>query len=276
VKPVIAFRDYVQDGSFTGTFGTGQAPLAGGFVSLKSPQLADCAVWSSGLGSTIAIICTFEKPELISAICALDVRAKTALSVDTQYYAMDDSLLVFGPGFVGFQEYPNEGFLRHHHTIVPSPVMAKGIRVDSAMLSSTSLSIGRLWAGPTWEPSGSIDFDWFSDVEDRGEMGESRGGQGFPRPRQKRRILGMNLGAVPYEDAYGNEADTVMDLQQLGFEIGTTSPIIALPRTRKENGDIDTHAIHRLGTYGHLTNTLKIQHAKGNFFKTSMNVRELL
>lgn len=271
----LAYEDYVERSEFDGSLGSsGPVPdVAGSFDSLKDMRLAKAAVWSD-LG-TLVMYVTFAEPAPVQLVSILDVRIDGPIACQIHFYDMDENLKPIRHD-ADLIEYPGSDFVRHQHAILPAPAMAKGIRVALGGDASAPLSIGRLWAGPLWAPPDGIKRRWQQSVIDPGEMAISRGGQGYPRQRQRRRRLDVELSHMPYEWAFGREDNAILDLQQIGYRVGTTEPVICFPRTLTPAGDIDTHAIHRLGVYGHLTEPLRIRHVAGPYFDAEMRVDELL
>lgn len=274
----LAYADYVQDGVFNYSGYASSTPgLVGSLDSLQTIQLSDCSVFTSGLNNIKNIWAPLtEDARTISVISILDVRFVEFMDqLEVWYY--DNALAEQNLGdFAGYEFRPSINFIRNVHIFLPTPVLARGIRVQT--YRDAEHSIGRLWAGPVWaQPSNVVMSPFESDVLDPGEMPTSRGAQGYPVKRQKRRYADFGLNQLTFEQAYGNDAETIMDIQQLKFSLGTTEPCIVFPRTQTNAGAEDLHAIHRLGTYGHLTpDSLRLRDAGGGTFSTKITATELL
>jgi hypothetical protein len=290
----LAYEDYVRLGLWdvsgyeSGQFdlGPGTKEIIGAFANLADMRLGVVAggrtIGGDGTSSHNVIASNVWDDSLdaglpIQIVSLLDVRRagdETDFLFTVAY--LDDSgswqdLTYEDPA------YPSSDFLRHIHVILPAPVSACGVRVEVIQLGGDcSFTVGRLWAGPLWRPAFGIQTDWEMAILDSGEMGLSRGGQGYPRRRQRRRQLDVRLGHCTLDDAYGNAANTTLDLQQLGYRLGSTEPLIAFPRTRDSTDALDAHVIHRLGVYGHLVQPIRIRHSTGNYFNTALQVNELL
>jgi hypothetical protein len=141
-----------------------------------------------------------------------------------------------------------------------------------------TLTTGGLWAGPVWSSSDGIESTWSQAIVDRGTVGRSEGGQGYPRRRQRYRSFEGRAIHVPFEYAFGDEDDaTVLDIQQLLYRIGTTEPIALFPRTQDAAGVVSSHVIHRLGIYGHMAETGRREHLGGDLYQwTGVRVDELM
>lgn len=272
----LAYEDHVQDAVFDHAGYVSSTPgLVTSLDKLQTLQLGDPMVLSGGLNDIKAIWAPLtEFAREVSVISLLDLRFVDFMDQLEVWYYNDALGEVFLGDFAGYDLVPSPDFIRNIHIFLDAPAQARGVRVRT--YRDAEHSIGRLWAGPLWIPPAGIEYDFESSIEDPGEMQLSRGLQGYPRHQQRRRRLEMTLSALPYEQAYGNAANTVIDLQQLGYRVGTTSPVIAFPRTLDEAGDIDEHVIHRLGIYGHLTAPIAIRHIDGNFYRSGMSVAELL
>lgn len=143
-----------------------------------------------------------------------------------------------------------------------------------------SITAGGLWVGPVWAPPDGLEATWTHAVIDPGQMGRSIGGQGYPRRRQRIRTFEGRAVHVPRAWAFGDALDaSILDIQQMLYRVGTTEPIILLPRTRDETGQLSTHLIHRLGIYGHFAEDGlgRIEHLGGDLYQwTGARVEELL
>ncbi|MCE7937625.1 MAG: hypothetical protein DYG90_03310 [Chloroflexi bacterium CFX6] len=178
---------------------------------------------------------------------------------------------------------PSEDFPRHCWAILPEGVFDGywvTIHVDTTTGASggyTTLECGALWAGPLWCPPDGIDASWSQAIVDPGTMGLSVGGQGYPRRRQRLRSFEGRAVHLPFAWAFGDQDDaSVLDVQQLLYRIGKTEPIVLFPRTLDAAGASSTHVRHRLGIYGHMRETGRIEHLGGDLYQwTGVVVDEL-
>lgn len=178
---------------------------------------------------------------------------------------------------------PAPVFMRDWIIILDEPVTANIMTVDIPQSTdgpSTLVYGGHLWAGPLWIPTDGVRSDWRVSIIDPGEMEVSRGGQGYARLRQRRRELQVTLTDMDFENAFGVADGSVLDLEQIGYYVGNTEPVIVLPRVRDETGEppypIDPHMIHRLGVYGHLREPIAIRHLEGDRYTSDFVVNELM
>lgn len=180
-------------------------------------------------------------------------------------------------------ERPSADFPLHLWAMLDSPI-ADGYRVsmtiDAGFSAGGTLEVtaGGLWIGPIWSPPDGIEATWSQAVSDPGSMGRSVGNQGYPRRRQRYRSFEGRAIHVPFAWAFGDETDaTVLDIQQLLYRIGTTEPIALFPRTQNAAGDVSVHVMHRLGIYGHMAETGRIEHLGGDLYQwTGARVDELM
>lgn len=140
-----------------------------------------------------------------------------------------------------------------------------------------TLTAGGLWAGPVWCPPDGIEATWSQTVDDPGTVGRSVGGQGYPRRRPRLRSFEGRAIHVPLAWAFGDPDDaTILDIQQLLYRVGKTDPIVLFPRTQDAAGERSTHLMHRLGIYGHMRETGRIEHLGGDLYQwTGVAVDEL-
>lgn len=179
---------------------------------------------------------------------------------------------------------PSADFPQHMWAFSPDPertdITRVRIWVEATFGSgggTLTLTTGGLWVGPALVPADGIDAAWRMEVVDSGTMARSAGGQGFARTRQRYRQLSGSIRNIGVEWAYGVSGGTNVDLQQLLYRVGTTTPVVVFARTRNAAGDLDVHTQHRLGIYGHFTDVGSIAHEGGNVFSwTGFRVAELL
>lgn len=190
--------------------------------------------------------------------------------------------------FASIFTYPESLFVRHAHAVLTSSSGLggtnqafndfTGIRIVVNFVGSAVagdyLTIGRLWAGLSWELPFGIERRWSHTIQDPGVINISRGNQGHERREQRLRVHEGNFVQVPYANAFGGTSEP--DLQSIAMEVGNTSPCILIPRVRLPNQTLDQNSIHRLGCYGHFTAPIKITNTAGDFFGASFTFRELL
>lgn len=280
LNAAIGYLDQCYGGTTTAS--TVDSPMVAitSAANLFTPQLSSAYVLtkpaSGGIGG-FDITRTFASAGPVDVISLLDVRISGPETYFINVYV--DSDLAF-TGEFDADLYPADQFITHAHILLPVGVAsASSVRLEfshSITANAVNVSIGRLWAGPLYRPPNGICNEWESTLIDPGEMGKSRGGQGYARTRQKYRRTRMSLSHITFEQCFGGPSYTDMDLQQLGFRLGTTEPCLVFPRTTLTNGDEDTQAIHRIGIYGHLTELPNIRHVRGNHYDASLTAEELL
>lgn len=178
---------------------------------------------------------------------------------------------------------PSADFPLHAWALATERVYATSVTVEVVAAfggpgEELTLTGGGLWAGPVWSPDEGLDAAWSQEIVDPGTVSRSVGGQGYPRARQRYRRWRGKVTHVGIKEAYGDPANaSYLDIQQLLYRIGKTQPIALFPRTKDAEGEVSTHLIHRLGIYGHLAETGRIDHLGGDFYQwTDAQVDELL
>lgn len=143
---------------------------------------------------------------------------------------------------------------------------------------SITLTCGALWIGPTWEAPEGVEAFWSQTIVDPGRMQVSTGRQGYAQQRQRYRSLTCRPMNVSVTQAYGDPDDaSAMDIQQLIFRTGTTTPIALFQRTVDASGELSPHLIHRLGIYGHFEDAGQIEHLGDDRYQWSgIRVAELM
>jgi hypothetical protein len=272
----IAYEDWVQEGTKNSTAAAGNIGL---FDNLKSPQLSDCVGAESTVASVPNVVgasgfFSWGDARPVQVVSILDIRSSGDLFFDLYGVGPDVGSFTDEHRYSGF---PSGDFVRHLHIFLPTPRMLTGVGLNFGVRGTAnggtglgSFTIGRLWAGPLWLPPQGIHREWETAIIDPGEVARSRGGQGYARTEQRLRRLSMTLTHVPAAQAFGLADNSVLDLQQLGMRIGTTSPVLVFPRVD------DEHLRHRLGIYGNLTEPMRIRHGAGDQFNAGLEVVEQL
>lgn len=273
IRAGIAYEDWVQGGTKNITAAAGNI---GVFDHLKTPQLSECVGASSATPSFPNVVgasgfFSWGDARPVDVVSILDVRSEGDLFFD---------LYGLGPGGGPFttehryQGFPSSDFVRHLHILFPEPRMMTGVGLNFGVRGTAnggtglgSFTIGRLWAGPMWRVPEGIKRAWRSGILDPGEKSRSPGGQNYPAPEQRRRWVKMSFSHVEFEQAYGREDNTVMDLQQLQMRTGTTTPVIVFPRLQE-------HAMHRVGIYGTASEWDAIENVAGDYFTSGLRVEE--
>lgn len=273
----IAYEDWARTGNpVTGVW---TLPRIGTEAAVVSPQLSDLfgiSYTTGQAGSSLGRIYGRNWGDLrpVRIVSLLDIRISGTAIFDLFLLGGTGGGLVVSAS-VGYDGFPSSQFVRHLHFILPETRQSSGVQVYMRRNTEVAdgagqITAGRLWAGPLWEAPNGIFRSWETSIRDPGEVSRSRGGQGYARDEQRIRSLRMELAHVPTELAFGVEDNTVLDLQQLGMRIGTTSPVMVFPRTE------DQHSIHRLGVYGTMTEGMRIRHGAGDQFNAGFEVVEQL
>lgn len=176
---------------------------------------------------------------------------------------------------------PSGHMPNHAWLLMDAPLDLHSVKVEiiASFAGSGTLTVtpGALWCGPVWSPPDGLEATWSQSVIDRGRVGLSEGNQGYARRRQKIRSFEGRAVHVPFAWAFGDEDDvSVLDIQQLLYEVGTTEPVVLFPRSQNSVGTYSPHVVHRLGIYGRFTDTGRIDHVGGDLYQwTQARIDEL-
>lgn len=280
----IAYEDYIQSSDFFSTI-MGDSGFVncdlGDIEFLKTAQLGQVF---GGSGATIgapeiSLRAYWEdlRPVNIVAILNLEVDEETPVVITYQYIDASYNSQIL-PGVSAMYDFPSSDFVRHHFAIPSAPIMARGVFVNilAFSLANPRMTVGRVWAGPLWDTPYGIERKWEHTIEDLGELQLSRGGQGYERREQRIRVHDGNFVQMGFDDAFGVNGSSAIDLQSIAMKLGTTSPAILLPRIRNPNNTLNDQAIHRLGCYGRFYQPIKIRNTAGDYFSANLNFKELL
>jgi hypothetical protein len=181
----------------------------------------------------------------------------------------------------GSNPFPISGFVHHDWFVLPTTVAGvTSVRVTLRHTSGVNdtYTIGALWIGPLYKHPVGIDADWSMQVSDPGQMGLSKGAQGYPQLRQKTRIFSGLFGPVDLVSTYGDPATpNAVDIQALQYRLGTTAFCVLFPRVEDSAGAVSEHLIHRLGIYGAFRDIGSIRHlSDDNYSWGPVTFQELL
>jgi hypothetical protein len=183
------------------------------------------------------------------------------------------------------------GMPQHWFLLLPEPVedvsylevFIDGTSVDGpSAATSLTVSAGALWAGPVFtadsvEDSPLLDANWDLELLDPSDNVTSIGGQGYSGPRPKRRRLFGSCPPLRYALTFGGGGQDGMDLQGIHYAVGTTEPVVVLPRTTDSTGEQSVDVMARLGIYGRFGDLSRIRHRGGDWYEWSgWRVDELL
>lgn len=290
----LIFRETSADSTLTlGGNGT-VTTLSGSADKLRTPQLSDGARWrSTGTGprrltaQDVPIEAAGRTVQLI-ALLGWNIEHEGLENLRFTVACLGSSGSVLSEA-VTLPMIP-AGMARNWFALLPEPVLDTDyieILLDGdstgGPLASTSLTLsaGAIWAGPVFQGAGELDTllaeGWEQEVLDPSDNVESIGGQGYSGQRPKRRQMTGSLVDIPYSLAYGGGGTDGMDLQGILYEVGTSEPVIILPRTTDPTGAQSADVMARLGIYGKLVNLPPIRNLSGDRYGWSgWRQRELL
>lgn len=270
-SPLIAYRDYMRAGSWAPGFGEVPGLDITPLDLVLNPQLGRPWKATQGFGNRV-LVRNFGATCPIDIVALLDVRHDGPLSVRVAH-GPDIEIQPTTP----ILQYATSDFTVNMYFVLPARVNTNAIATRFTASPGVNYSVGRIWAGPVYRPPSGIAFDWSTQIVDAGTKRRTKGKQGYSSLGSHIRQLTMRIAGLSFEDSYGLPDNSIVDLQQVGMILGTTQPCIAIPRTRKANGDLDFQAIHRLGVYGDLPNGIRQTHRGGDLYDGgTVDVLELL
>lgn len=257
---LIAYRDYVQDATVTVQAGQTWDDLE----NLKTRQLGYPATTAALNASFTRLHVDFGEEKTVGIVSLLGhnfregvVNAITIILRDGANVLVDRIDVVFNqppsPGVVPLWLPPADSlFPKHFYYVYPETFdnvryMTVEIAYEGSGATGNTIQVGRLWAGPFWQPAETTSRRDFSmKPKDVSVLDKSPGQQAYADRFQCFRLLTCRLNYLTEEEAIGDEDDVSVDnLLDVSFEVGRTDPVIVIP-TQKNN-----HVIHRFGIYGH-------------------------
>lgn len=249
----IAWRDWVKDSTLTlgGSFPDELTSIE----NLKDRRLATTYDLNTMNGEAVGYISDFDQPRPVQLVSLLNHNINAIINISIGLYDQSDNELLF-KNFQPWVPPENSGIPRHLFIPLSSEIQdVASLRVNFTVSDSVPITrVGRLWAGPLWTPSYGLGFDGTAfSVRDNSRVTESVSGQAYVTRRDRRRGMRLRFAGLTEEDAFASAADPgAQCAQALGFEAGTSEPVIVVPTTLAENSQQTEHLVHRLGMYGRI------------------------
>lgn len=139
------------------------------------------------------------------------------------------------------------------------------IRCPANIGDIATFHVGAFWCGPAFVTVDGLQAGWSTRVIDPGEMGISKGQQGFPQVGTRRRELSAAWAPVEFSVAYGPRPSqwSMIEVQEF---IGKTGICVMFPRTQDSTGSASAWVQRHLGIYGHFAELGQITDQGGNMF----------
>lgn len=140
--------------------------------------------------------------------------------------------------------------------------------VRSLTGSSGYFEIGHLWAGPALVWSDGIDGNWKQLLVDDSVIERYPGGSWSTYSHPTHHGIELSRSLLTYEQAIGNSAaPTAPSLRSVLREVGTSKPVIMIPRTASQ------HELQTLSVYGLIQGPLpSIDHQGANRYATGLRI----
>lgn len=247
---VIAYRDYVQDATITHT-----SPSPGDFLPnmpASNAQTRQLEVKAGFLTSFVSgvmgpVNIAFAEPVTIGIVAILAHDFQGIASVRVQLSgsngSYDETLNPWVPP-------ADSQFPRHLIVVLDKNYedVSQVIITVTTTGGSQTYTFGRIWAGPVWSPAtGTGRREFWPRTVDHGVKDRSDGMQAYADAKPRTRVLTCVLPHLTEAEAFGTEDGTAQNLQDIGFEVGSTDPVIVIPTQRSNQ------LVHRMGCYGTFT-----------------------
>ena len=125
-----------------------------------------------------------------------------------------------------------------------------------------NLQVGRVFIGPTWEPSIDIELGWSISSKDESRIEKSYAGQAYPDTRPACRVLEFSLAFMEAAEMFGS-----------GFALsraaGTTGDVLAVP-------DISSSYLSEQAVFGLLTASAPLVNYELGIYRQKFSIEERL
>lgn len=144
-------------------------------------------------------------------------------------------------------------------------------RMRASEADAVTIGVGALWAsdlvstGFSDENPFTLDEGWTERPVDLGEMGQSTGGQGYPRVRGIARQFSGSFSPVVFENGIINTANPqIPTCRSVMADVGNTQPVILFPRTKDAQNVANTTIQNTMALYGHFQDIGQLADLGGN------------
>lgn len=248
-----------------GSWGSVDGLNAENLARLLSVHVEESAVNTTPFGSSISLNRVFADDavpiQLVSAI-GHNLLPGAVVSFKLWNRAVSPSLPVWAsPSVEPF--IPLAGFQDDLHELLDAPVMANELEFVSIGPWDGPPTLGTLVASPVWFPPKGAKGEWSTWAKPLGQSRITPSGQAYgEEPKVIKVLSSAGFDLLEFEDAYGNAANTVFDVQQLAHAVTSTKRVVACERH-------DTsHALHRTALYGQCTTGIRIGPLQSGYYAT--------
>ena len=280
---LIAYRDYVKDA--TATEATWNSVAGAPLTNVQDRRLAVKAINDLEAGNFIIF---FDEPVTIQFVAILahnltqtgwfQVSLRDAFSsplYDDIFQGDPGTMQPFEPLWI---PPVDSQFPRNSYVIFPVPV--SGVRqiffhISTGQVGESGMppvEIGRVWAGPAWQPEGGTARRNFRPKTcDDSVLHKSIGQQAYADTKPRYRQLTCSIPDLSEAEAIGTEDGDTQNLQDIGFEVGRAGEVIVIPAQHSNQ------AIHKLGLFGHFLEAPYpelIEEASGHHYSATFDVVE--
>lgn len=240
---LIGYRDILADSNIAPTSGSfdASAPLSNALTR----QLAVKAIFPTA-GGDMDLLATFDEDKQVGIVAFLAHNFENSYRVGVTL-KNQASATIFADELSPVWLPPVDSqFPRNLYFVLPQNFDGvRSIEINVSVSGPADLSFGRIWAGPVWIPAtatGRRDFK--CRTRDNGVINYSIGQQAYADRKPRFRQLTCSLPVLTEAEAIGTEDGETQNLQDIGFEVGKTDPVIVIPTQRTNQ------VIHRFGVYG--------------------------
>lgn len=167
-------------------------------------------------------------------------------------------------------------FPRHTYIVLDQTYTVRRVRFNITGVVGHQIELGRLWAGPVWEPEGkTAQRDFHMHTRDDSVVTRSIGQQVYVDYKPRYRQLACAIPYLTEAEAIGTADGETQNLQDIAFEVGRGGEVIVIPSTHSDT------VVHRFGVYGHFlepptVHLLDANRQKGRLYSTEFDVLETL
>lgn len=240
---LIGYRDILADSNIAST--TGEFDASAPLSNALTRQLAVKAIFPTA-GGDLGLEATYTEDQQVGIVAFLAHNFENSYRVGVELKDQANAQIVTYEVFPVWLPPARSQFPRHLYVILPQNYDGvRLININVSVSGPADLTFGRVWAGPTWSPAtatGRRDFK--CRTRDNGVINYSIGQQAYADRKPRFRQLTCSLPALTEAEAIGTEDGETQNLQDIGFEVGKTDPVIVIPTQRTQQ------LTHRLGIYG--------------------------
>lgn len=281
----IGYRDYVSSSALTDITGSGGFEVGAPLENIKDRRLAVKARRTSIAGFSIRSVFTQKARIGMISILGHHLTSGGATISAELYSASSGGTLIASTGTITLGLVSDGyNFPVHNHIILNQNYTGVGrIEVTIGGTINSVPELGRLWAGPYFQPLRTTTVSDFEvQCRDSSTLNTSIGNQSYADYRGRYRHINCTLTSLSELEAIGNSTvPGTPNIQDIAFYAGRAGNVIVLPVTTPNSSGSSFQVIHKFGVYGHFVEppTLRYLSSDGSynrFYTTTFQVAEEL